>query len=144
LKSYLKTISHKWSPCLDDVSRTTFGSLPWRSRSQYDLSAKKFPAHNFVIWSRILQLVHSNDNQIETTCRMQHFGCYIEGQGNSMTLQQNHVWPNILLFEVGFYNYFWQTTSLCPIPIWGALPGSDRLLFRYKYVLRSSSTKQHK
>ena len=75
---------------------------------------------------------------------MQHFGCYIEGQGNSMTLQQNHVWPKILLFEVGFYNYFWQTTSLYPIPIREALPGSDRLLFRYKYVLRSSSTKQHK
>jgi len=40
LKSYLKTISHEWSPCWDDVLRTTFGSLPWRSRSQYDLSAK--------------------------------------------------------------------------------------------------------
>ena len=41
------------------------------------------------------------------------------------------VWPFskiVLLFEVGFYNYFWQTTSLFPIPIWGALPGSDRLL----------------
>jgi len=25
---------------------------------------------------------------------------------------------------VGFHNYFWQTTSLCPIPIQGALPGS--------------------
>jgi len=45
-----------------------------------------------------------------------------------MTLQQNRVWPKTLLFEVGFYNYFWQTTSLCPIPIRGALPGSDRLL----------------
>jgi len=36
----------------------------------------------------------------------QHLGCYLEGQGHSMTLQQTHVWPIILLFEVGFYNYF--------------------------------------
>jgi len=41
-----------------------------------------------------------------------------------MTLQQNHVQPITWLFEVGFYNYFWQTTSLCPIPIRGASPGS--------------------
>jgi len=100
---------------------------------------------------------------------------YLEGQGHSMTFQQNRVWPITLwieveiynfsqewspywdnlthatfgllpwrprsrhdfaaksclaqnLFEGGFYNYFWQTTSLCPIPIRGALPGSDRLL----------------
>ena len=26
--------------------------VPWWSRSQHDLSAKLFPAHNFVIWSR--------------------------------------------------------------------------------------------
>jgi len=63
------------------------------------------------------------------TCRVQHLGCYLECQGHSMTLQQNRVWPKTL-FEVGFYNYFRQTTSLCPIPFRGALPGSDRLLFR--------------
>jgi len=34
------------------------------------------------------------------------FSCYLEGQGHSMTLQQNRVWPKTLLFEVGFYNYF--------------------------------------
>ena len=39
------------------------------------------------------------------------------------------MWPKTLLFEFGFYNYFWKTTSLCLIPIRGALPGSDRLLF---------------
>jgi len=82
-----------------------------------------------VIWSQILQLFHRNDHHIETTCRVQHLGCYHEGQGHSMTLHQNRVWPKTLLFEVRFYNYFWQTTSLCPIPIRGALPGSDRLLF---------------
>jgi len=54
----------------------------------------------------------------------QHLGCYLEGQGHSMTLQQNRVLPITLLFEVGCYNYFWQTTSLCPIPFRGALPGS--------------------
>jgi len=82
-----------------------------------------------VIWSRILQLFHMNDHHIEKTYRMQHLGCYLEGQGHNMTLQQNRVWPKTLLFEVRFYNYFWQTPSLCPIPIRGALPGSDRLLF---------------
>jgi len=51
-------------------------------------------------------------------------GYYLEGQGHSKTLQQNHVRPITLLFEVGFYNYFWQTTSLCPIPFPGPLPGS--------------------
>ena len=48
-----------------------------------------------------------------------------------MTLHQNRVRSITLLFEVGFYNYFWQITSLCPMPIRGALPGSDRLLFWY-------------
>ena len=125
---------YKWSPCWDDVSHTTFGSLPWRSRSQHDLSAKKFQAHNFVIWSQILQLFHRNDHHIETTCHVQHLGCYREGQGHSMTLHQNRVWSKTLLFEVRFYNYFWQTTSLCPIRIRGALPGSDRLLFISKNI----------
>jgi len=37
------------------MSRTTFGLLPWRSRSQHDLSAKSCPANNFVIWSRIFE-----------------------------------------------------------------------------------------
>jgi len=70
-----------------------------------------------VVWSRILRLFHINNHHVETTCRVQNLGCYLEGQG-----------PKSLLFEVGFYNFFWQTTSLCPIPIRGALPGSDRLL----------------
>jgi len=38
------------------------------SRSQHDLSAKEFSAHNFVIWNRILQLFYRNDHHIETTC----------------------------------------------------------------------------
>jgi len=69
LLSYLKSgftiISQKWSPFWDDMLRATFGSLPWRSRSQHDLVAKTFPAHNFVIWSRILvilQLFDRNDH----------------------------------------------------------------------------------
>ena len=92
------------------------------------------PITLFVIWSRILQLFHRNDHHIETTCRVQHLGCYLEGQGHSMTLHQNRVWPKTLLFKVRIYNYFWQTTSLCPIPIRGALPGSDRLLFLSEIV----------
>jgi len=58
---------------------------------------------------------------------VQHLGCYLEGQGHSMTLQQNRVWPKTLLFEVWFYIYFWQTLSNS-IPILGALPGSDQQL----------------
>ena len=58
----------------------------------------------------------------------QQLGRYLEGQGHSMTFQQNSFRPITLWFEVRFYNFFWQTTSLCPIPIRGALPGSDRLL----------------
>jgi len=87
-----------------------------------------------VIWSRILQLFPRNDHHIET-CRMQHLGCYLENQGHFMTLQQNHVCRKTLLFKVWFYNYFWQTTSVCPIPIRGALPSSDPLLFCYLKLL---------
>jgi hypothetical protein len=58
------------------VSRATFGSLPWRPRSQHDLAAKSCPAHNFVNWTRILQIFHRNDHHIETMCRAQHLGWF--------------------------------------------------------------------
>ena len=114
MKSDFKTILHKWPPCWDDVSRATFWSLPWRSRSQRDLAArsqrdlaaKSCPAHNFVFWSRILKIFHRNDHHIETTCRAQHLGRNLECQGHSMTLQQNRVRPIALLFEVWFRNIF--------------------------------------
>jgi len=112
LKSDFKNISQKWSPYWDDVSRASFGSLPWRSRSQHDLAAKSCPAHNFVIWSRISKLVHRNDHHIETTCRAQHLCRYLEGQGHSMTLQQNHARPITLLFEVGFWNSFTEMITI--------------------------------
>jgi len=51
------------------------------------------PANNFVIWSQILKLLYRNDHPVETTCRAQHFGPYLEGQGHSATLQQNRVRP---------------------------------------------------
>jgi len=73
---------------------------------------------------------------------MQHLGRYVEGQGHSMTLQQNRVCPKTLLFDFRVYNYFWQTTSLCPIPIRGALPGSDRLLF-LKITMRTTAITVH-
>jgi len=85
LKSDFETILQKWPPCWDDVSRATFRSLPWRPRSQHDLAAKSCPAHNFVIWSQILQLFYIIDHPIDTTCRAQHLGRYLEGQGHSMT-----------------------------------------------------------
>jgi len=48
---------------------------------------------------------------MKTTCRAQHLGHYLKGQGHNMTMQQNRVRP---------------ITS-----IRGALPGSDRLMFYY-------------
>ena len=35
-----------------------------------------------------------------------HLGRYLEGQGYSMTLQQNRVRPITSFFEVGFLKYF--------------------------------------
>jgi len=95
------------------MSRTTIGSLLWRSRSQHDLAAKSCPVHNFVIWSRISKLFHRNDYHIETTCHAQHLGRYFEGQGHSMTLQQKHVRPITLLFEVRFRNNFTKMITIC-------------------------------
>jgi len=121
LKSDFK-LFHRNDHHIKTTCRAPIGLLPWRSRSHHDLALKSCPANNFVIWNRISKLFHRN-------CRAQHLGSYLEGQGHSLTLQQDRVRSITLLFDVGFYNYFWQTTSLCPIPIRGALPGSDRLLF---------------
>jgi len=41
-----------------------------------------------------------------TTMLSQRVACNFEGQGHSMTLQQNRVRPITLLFEVLFRNYF--------------------------------------
>jgi len=68
--------------------------------------SKIVSANNFVIRSRISKIFHRNDHHIEMTCHAQHLGRYLEGQGHSMTFQQNRVWPITLLFEVRFYNYF--------------------------------------
>ena len=40
------------------------------------------------------------------TCRAHYLGHYLEGQGHSMTLQQNRVRPITFLFKVYFKNYF--------------------------------------
>jgi len=116
----------KWSPYWADVSRARFRSLPWRLRSQHDFAAKSCPPHNLVIWSLVLQLWNSNDHHIELTCRAQHLGRYLKGQGHSMTLQQNCLWPITLLFEVGFHNYltkwslYWDDVSL-PCQLFGSV-----------------------
>jgi len=83
----------------------TFWLLHWMSRSQHDLASKSCPTHNLIIWSPILKLFLRNDHHIESPCREQNLGRYLEGQYHSMTLQQKRVCPIILLFEVGFYNY---------------------------------------
>ena len=69
-------------------------------------------AHNFVIRSLISKLFHRNDHHVETTCRAQHVGPYLEGQGHSMTLQQNRVQAITLLFEVRFWKYFTEMTTI--------------------------------
>jgi len=84
----------------------------WRSRSQRDLAAKSCPAHNFVIWSRISKIFNRNGHHIQTTCRTQHLGRYLEGQDHSVTLQQNRVQPITLLFEVGFQKYFTEMITI--------------------------------
>jgi len=67
LKSNFTTISQEWSPYWDNVSRATFGLLPWRPRSQHDLASKSCLAQNFVIWSQILQLFLTNYFSVSNT-----------------------------------------------------------------------------
>jgi len=70
------------------------------------------PAHNLIIWCRISKLFYRNDHHLKTTCRAQHLGRYLEGQGHSMTLQQNRVRSITLLFEVGFWKYFTEMITI--------------------------------
>jgi hypothetical protein len=44
-------------------------------------------------------------------CHTQNLGNYLEGQGHSMTLQQNRVRPITSLFEVEVYNYFTEVIT---------------------------------
>jgi hypothetical protein len=44
--------------------------------------------------------------------RVQYLGGYLEGQGHSMTLQENRVRAITSLFEVGFYNYFTEMITI--------------------------------
>jgi len=53
--------------------------------------ASSYPALNFIIWSQISKLFYRNDHHVETTCRTQHLGPYLEGHGHCATLQQNPV-----------------------------------------------------
>jgi len=46
------------------------------------------------------------------TCGVQDFGRYLEGQGHSMTLQQNCVRLITSLFEVPFLNYFTEMITI--------------------------------
>jgi len=46
------------------------------------------------------------------TCRAQHFGRYLEGQGHRMTLQRNRVRPITSLFEVPFKNYYTEMITI--------------------------------
>ena len=90
-----------------------------------------FLAHNFVMWSRILNIFYRNNYHIEMMCRAQHLGRYLEGQGHSITLQLNRIRPLTSLFEVWFYNHLWQLTSLFNTYS-GSITRFDRLLFSLK------------
>ena len=46
------------------------------------------------------------------TCRAQHLGRYLEGQGHSMTLQHNRVRSITLLLEVRFQKYFTEMITI--------------------------------
>jgi len=95
------------------VLHATFGSLPRRSRSRHDLAAKLCLAHNFFICSQIFKPFYRNDHHIETTCHRQHLGCYLEGQGHSMTFQQNRVRPIESDFTIILHNWssYWHEVS---------------------------------
>jgi len=112
LKSDLKTISQKWSPYCDDVSRARFGCVLEGQGHSMTLHQKLCLPHNLVFWSLILKLFYRNYHQNETMCREQHLGRYLEGQGHSMTLQQNRVRSITLLLEVRFYNYFTEMNTI--------------------------------
>ena len=75
-------------------------------------TAHSCPAHNFVIWSQIYKLFYRNDHHVETTCRAQHLGLWLEGQGHSATLQQNCVQHITLLFKVRFWNNFIEMITI--------------------------------
>ena len=83
--------------------------LHWRLMSQHDLAAKSCPSHNFVIWSLILQLFHRNDHHIKKTCREQHLGRYIEGQGHRMTTKSC---PAHYCYLKSHFETIWQKWSL--------------------------------
>jgi len=99
------------------MSCATFGSLPFRSRSQHDLAAKSFQANNFVIWSQISKLFYRNDHHIETMSCTQHLGCYLEGQGHSMTFQQNSFGPQLCYLKSNLttisqeWSAYWDNVS---------------------------------
>jgi len=106
LKSDFETISQKWSPYWDDVSRATFRLLPWRPRSQHDLAAKSCLAQNFVIWCRILQLLLTNYFSVSNTysgsitgfwpallssCYLQNYGiCFVHVNTNFRSFRHSY------------------------------------------------------
>jgi hypothetical protein len=104
LQSDFKTIIQKWSPYWEDVSCLSFGSLPWRSRSQHDLAAKSCPVHNLIILSYILKLFHRNDHYIEMMFHVQYLGGPPWRSRSQHDLQENRVRTITLIFIVGFYN----------------------------------------
>jgi hypothetical protein len=137
MKSDFTTFSQKWSPYWDDVSGAKIWSRPWRSRSQHDLAAKSYPAHNFVIWSRILPLFTEMINILRrrVACKSvdRRYKC------NSFSAVQRTVTLPCLSLELSHIELCLRHSSklqkiqnsfLCPKPSRGASPGSNgSLLF---------------
>jgi len=73
--------------------RMTLGT--WKCNNVYNIHAQhlgrnieghSLKENKFIIWSLILKLFHVNDHHVETTCREQNMGRYLEGQCYSITL----------------------------------------------------------
>jgi len=71
-----------------------------------------FQQNSFRIF-RILQLFYRNDHYNETMCRVQHLGCYLEGQGHSMILQLNRIWPQTFVFFKSDLTTTFEKLLLC-------------------------------
>jgi hypothetical protein len=69
---------------------------------------------HFVTKKWFLNIENAYDHQIKTRqmCCAQHYSCYFESQGHSMTFLHNNVRPITLLFQVRFYNYFKEMITI--------------------------------
>jgi len=109
LKSDFTNSLHQWSSFWDNLWRATFGSLFEGQGLTFQHNRVQPITSSFEV---LLKIFHINDHHVETKCRAQHLGCYLEGQGHNMTVQQYSFQPITLWFEVKFYTYFTGVITL--------------------------------